>query len=84
MMARVPTRHDPDRRRIASPRLKRRLMARMAFTGLIVLVAVSLAFGPVGIGLGVALVAGIGVLIHLARRRQSFEFGRLPDGRVGR
>jgi hypothetical protein len=59
-------------------------MARLAFIGLVVLAAVCLAFGPVGIGIGVVLLAGVGVLISLHRRRQWREAGRLPEGRVGR
>jgi hypothetical protein len=59
-------------------------MSRLVFTGLVVLAAVCLAFGAVGIGVGVVLLAGVGVLIYLDRRRQGTEFAQLPEGRAGR
>ena len=63
-------RQAADRRRLVSPWFKRRMTTRVVATGLIVLVALCLAFGDAGIAAGVVVVAGIAAAVFLQRRRR--------------
>ena len=60
-------RHSADRRRFFSPWFKRRMTARVVATGFVVLAAVCVALGEVGIAAG-AVVVGIAAVVSLQRR----------------
>jgi 4-hydroxybenzoate polyprenyltransferase len=77
-MLRVRARQPADRRQIASTWLKRQVAARLAFVGLVVLVAVCFALGAVGIAVGCLVLAAIAVVVQLERRRRWRQRGRLP------
>jgi F0F1-type ATP synthase membrane subunit c/vacuolar-type H+-ATPase subunit K len=53
-------------------------LARLVIMGLIVFAAVCLAFGAVGVGIGIGMLAGIAVLLYLRRRRTWVELGQIP------
>lgn len=59
-----------NRRRIVSPWFERQMLARISFVGLVVFVAMCLAFGAVGIGIGVAVLIGGGALEYVRRKRR--------------
>jgi ABC-type tungstate transport system substrate-binding protein len=59
-----------NRRRIVSPWFKRQMVTRISLVGLAVLAAACLAFGAVGIGIGVAVLIGGGALAYVRRRRR--------------
>lgn len=60
-----------DRRRWVSPRFKHRLAVRVAGFGLVVVAAICLAFGPIGIGVGLALLVGLGGFVYFRRQRRA-------------
>jgi hypothetical protein len=67
-----------DRRPLVSRWFKRQMAARLSVVGLIVVAAVCLAFGAVGVGVGLGVLAGLGVLIYLHQRRKWAGLGRVP------
>jgi len=70
-----------DRRQFVSRRFKRQIAVRLTAVGLLVLAAVCLAFGAVGIGVGIGALTGIAVLIYVQRRRRWSEMSRIPSAR---
>ncbi|MGH9081699.1 MAG: hypothetical protein ACRDYE_16755 [Acidimicrobiales bacterium] len=56
----------------------------MTAVGLIVLATVCIAFGAVGVAIGIGLVIGIAALLYPRRRRTLSELGRLPAPPRGR
>jgi hypothetical protein len=50
----------------------------MIVVGFIVLAAVSLAFGAVGVGVGIGVLTGMAALVYLRRRRSLSQLGGIP------
>ena len=82
-MAGVHARSRSDRGQMVSPWFRQRLASLLIFSGLIVLAVVCLTFGPLGIGVGVVLLVGMGPLLHAHRRRPWSERGHMPEARAG-
>jgi hypothetical protein len=77
-MTRVTALPAEDRRRFVSRWFKHQIAVRLTVVGSIVLAAVCLAFGSVGVAAGIGVLTGMAVVIHLRRRRKWSEPGPMP------